>query len=1159
MSEKSKRNGSFSPFLTLFIYLSAFSSFLFMASCKPSHKDDADFFNSISYAFHYQDIDSTSYYALKALELSDGYAEGKAEAMNNLAFVNIVRMNYSEASVLLDSINKITDNQVELLISDIQQMRLCQRESRNKDFYEFHEKAMRSLKRIDEERDVLDEHLKRRLLYAETEFAIVKSTYYYYVGLEQQSRDALSAISVDEIEKDSAQYLNYLYQIGAGGIINEGTRSEINQKEWEYLVRCYIEARHCGQLFWEANALQAMSEHLFVDEERSQLLANNKMSLSVINPDNMPDSLLAGYLAQKSLEIFVEYGDVYQIAGAYRTLSQCYWTLKDYTSSIFCLENALKNDAIFQTPDLVASIRERLSLTYSAMDNKPQSDFNRNIYLDMQEITRQDRQLEARAEQLNRNSKQLNFMMAAVILMIAIVVFSLYVFDYLRRKKDQKDSLSALMEPLHKWKKDNEQQILRLNETYEDINERYGISKLHYQDNKRRYTDNRAKMFLVNSVMPFIDRIIHEVNHLKNEQESSEITSERLTYLSELTDKINEYNTVLTQWIQLQQGQLSLHIESFRLQELFDIVAKSRMSFLLKDISLSVKSTDDVVKADKIMTLFMINTIADNARKFTSAGGEVEISSSSTDQYVEISVKDTGSGLSEEQLSGIFDHKVYNGHGFGLMNCKGIIDKYRKMSQLFGVCSIGAESKTGEGSRFFFRLPRGVVHSIVAFFLCMLPFHAGASRNELQQAVSFADSVYMCNIRGEYRNAINYADSSIACFNKYHLETHHSGDTLMTKYDNGQTVPAEIIWYHDSVRTNFEAILTMRNECAVAALAVHDWELYRYNNSVYTQLYKEMSADNSLEVYVSDMKRVESNKTIAIFMLVILLFVILFAYYFLYYRHQLYYRFCVEQIGKINRMLLGDEPDEDKLSHLNSQIATGISRWPDNLYHIVNRIKTALQESVDSRNDQNLSIELAEDNLHRAEYENQKLYVCNNVLDNCLSTLKHETMYYPSRIHQLVEEDEPNVTAIDEVVSYYKELYTILSAQAMRQLDSIKTECKPVDVYGVEVLGDKLLFDYMFSLLKKQAAGAELHVRPMVKDENYVVFTVALPQLTDTDLFTPKIRNIPFMVCRQIVRDTSEATNMRGCGIVAEQENDKGLVLHITLALSKRNQHSIKQ
>ena len=66
-------------------------------------------------------------------------------------------------------------------------MRLCQRESRNKEFYDHHERALKALRRIDEERDMIPERTLNRLNYAESEFHIVTSTYFYYVGLEKEA------------------------------------------------------------------------------------------------------------------------------------------------------------------------------------------------------------------------------------------------------------------------------------------------------------------------------------------------------------------------------------------------------------------------------------------------------------------------------------------------------------------------------------------------------------------------------------------------------------------------------------------------------------------------------------------------------------------------------------------------------------------------------------------------------------------------------------------------------------------------------------------------------------------------------------------------------------------------------------------------------------
>ena len=157
---------------------------------------------------------------------------------------------------------------------------------------------------------------------------------------------------------------------------------------------------------------------------------DNKAALAYINDDNMPDSLLAGYFAQRALNMFKTYGDVYQIAGAYRTLAQCYFALGDYHSSLICLENALyTNKTINRASDLVASIRECLSMVYSAMNDKNNSDINRNAYLDIQEYTRQDRQLEARAEQLERTSRELNWLIVAILMLVAAVCVLMYVLN----------------------------------------------------------------------------------------------------------------------------------------------------------------------------------------------------------------------------------------------------------------------------------------------------------------------------------------------------------------------------------------------------------------------------------------------------------------------------------------------------------------------------------------------------------------------------------------------------------------------------------------------------------------------------------------------------------------------------------------------------------
>ena len=148
-------------------------SLFFCLACNDTHNINVDKLNEMSYASHYRSIDSTIMYAKKAYDNSSEYSSGRAEALNNLAFANIARMNYDLASRQLDSIPSISDNQVELLIAVVQHMRLCQRQALNKNFYEYKERATRLIQRIGEEENSLTPHMVRRLIYAKTEYAFV--------------------------------------------------------------------------------------------------------------------------------------------------------------------------------------------------------------------------------------------------------------------------------------------------------------------------------------------------------------------------------------------------------------------------------------------------------------------------------------------------------------------------------------------------------------------------------------------------------------------------------------------------------------------------------------------------------------------------------------------------------------------------------------------------------------------------------------------------------------------------------------------------------------------------------------------------------------------------------------------------------------------------
>ena len=156
----------------------------------------------------------------------------------------------------------------------------------------------------------------------------------------------------------------------------------------------------------------------------------------------------------------------------------------------------------------------------------------------------------------------------------------------------------------------------------------------------------------------------------------------------------------------------------------------------------------------------------------------------------------------------------------------------------------------------------------------------------------------------------------------------------MKRIADDNIIPAEVYWLHENLPMNFSIILDIRNESAVAALALHDWDLYKYNNNVYTLLFKENSADKNLSAYCRMMQRSESNKNVAIVLLILLLLSIFPLYYFMYYRQRFRYQSYVESIRQINAILLSNNTLAEKQQMIRT-IAT--NKFPESLKEITKK------------------------------------------------------------------------------------------------------------------------------------------------------------------------------------------------------------------------------
>jgi len=120
------------------------------------------------------------------------------------------------------------------------------------------------------------------------------------------------------------------------------------------------------------------------------------------------------------------------------------------------------------------------------------------------------------------------------------------------------------------------------------------------------------------------------------------------------------------------------------------------------DLSARVPGNLSLVSADDRRIVQVLSNLCANALKFTRRGGTVTVSAESSGDVVQLTVRDTGIGISRENLSHVFDRFWQANRasrasaGLGLAIAKSIVEAHGGR--------IWVESIEGEGTAFHFTL-----------------------------------------------------------------------------------------------------------------------------------------------------------------------------------------------------------------------------------------------------------------------------------------------------------------------------------------------------------------------------------------------------------------------------------------------------------------------
>lgn len=164
----------------------------------------------------------------------------------------------------------------------------------------------------------------------------------------------------------------------------------------------------------------------------------------------------------------------------------------------------------------------------------------------------------------------------------------------------------------------------------------------------------------------------------------------------------------LLNWSRAQMGTLTFKAETFNLHEvvernveLYSLNAENKKQSIIVDVP-----HDIIACGDRGMVDFIVRNLLSNAIKFTPDYGTIKILCLNEKENLNLSISDTGTGLTEEQMTQVLDpENSYStsgtarekGTGLGLILCQQFLALHKTNLHL--------SSQKGKGSCFGFQLP----------------------------------------------------------------------------------------------------------------------------------------------------------------------------------------------------------------------------------------------------------------------------------------------------------------------------------------------------------------------------------------------------------------------------------------------------------------------
>lgn len=646
------------------VYHSLFIAVLLLSACQKSAGVDplqravVDGLNKEAFMYRYRQPDSCIALSQRALQyIGDSlpeYVDGQLRALNNMAFAYYQKSDRQNANLTLDRVDKtirlqregMRNGDIERVIHNLLRARLLQRDCRPADCY-------RLLYDIDRS-GVLDRNRGHLLYnYAQSEYYITSLVlnFHYRDGKEADVRTLLHEVESRRaaLKVDYAQDMALNYALAYGWQSAGESTTALDYCERNFDILDLGPQTFC--IFHYANTLQMMA-----------------LALRSVPGTVPPDSVLALYDQARS--VFFDYGDPYQMLGGTTSTARFALLIGDtaFAHEVLSEWRSLRGSwQPFSAPKMELGYFD--VLLRSRMATSPDQarlwyEHHAELQDHIKQSEREDFALQQTLANATRRSRWMSrTAMGFGLLTLLLLVLTLLLWRNALRLRREKCQLEAA---------------------------------------KRRDVERIANVETCLSVMrhdisPFI-------GYLRSPNLTPEVRSEVLEQLLRTFDNIKNWTH-----LSIPSG-LVFNASRFPLQEVFDEV-RTQVVRPHAGVELRFVASSQTLWADRLLTVILLRNLVNNALQHTTEG-EVRVESSewraeNGELFVDISVTDSGSGMTPEQQESLFraDRTIEGDHGFGLILCRYIIKKHDDLTRRG--CKLWVESAEQQGTTMHVRLAEG--------------------------------------------------------------------------------------------------------------------------------------------------------------------------------------------------------------------------------------------------------------------------------------------------------------------------------------------------------------------------------------------------------------------------------------------------------------------